>query len=79
MYLSLNIKDKEFADKFLLSDLIDLKGNVDTGLPLNFIFQFKNTRRAVPFSVACSALLRTHAQRPKPENLNHKITDMQKK
>ena len=44
MYLSLNIKDKEFADKFLLFDLINLKGNVDTGLPLDIIFnsKFKN-------------------------------------
>jgi hypothetical protein len=35
----LNIKDKEFADKYLLSDLLFLKG--DTGLPLNFISKSK--------------------------------------
>jgi hypothetical protein len=39
MYFTLDIKDKEFADKFLLTDLLFLKE--DTGLPLNLISKSK--------------------------------------
>lgn len=62
MYLSLNTKDKEFAEKYLLYDLIDFKVNVDTGLPIDFISESKLKNSGLTESI----------------NFNHKITDIKK-
>lgn len=58
MYLSLNIKDKKFVDKYLFSDLLYLKG--DTGgsyaAPLDFISQFKFKDLGVNYSQKITGL-----------------------